>query len=57
MDKSDIERAAYMLRVAARYIAETDPEGEVEYDETTCDGHCVADDCETAADALSESES
>jgi len=30
------------------------PEMTIEYDETTCDGYCVADDCETAARSLTE---
>lgn len=41
-------RAEYMLRVAAAYIRENWTDGEVLYDGTTCDGYCVADDCEAA---------
>lgn len=40
--------AEYMLRVAAAYIRENWTDGEVQYDGTTCDGYCVADDCEAA---------
>lgn len=50
----DKDRAIEMLRVAARYIREHYAEGTVFYDGTDCDGYCVADDCENAADCLSE---
>ena len=46
-----IARAEMMLRVAAGY-AEMFPDFEIEYDETTCDGYCVAEDCRNSADDL-----
>ena len=46
------ERAIEMLNIAADYIRANCPEGTIEYDKTTCDGYCVADDCETAASEL-----
>lgn len=48
----DIERAVEMLNIAAKYIREQYPDGTVFYDDTDCDGYCVADDCEIAATAL-----
>ena len=42
-------REQYMLRVAACYIREYCEDGEIDYDGTTCDGSCVAQDCEDAA--------
>lgn len=49
-----LQRAMLMLKVAAKYIKESGTELEIHYDEADCDGHCVAEDCENAADALSE---
>lgn len=46
------DRAIEMLRIAARYIRETDAYGTIHYDGTECDGYCVADDCEIAAEEL-----
>lgn len=46
-------RAAEMLKIAAEYIKEHCPDMTVEYDETICDGYCVADDCLDAADGIS----
>lgn len=54
--QKDIKRAALMLRVAAEYIRDYWPEEIIHYDDADCDGYCVADDCETMADALDESE-
>lgn len=45
-------RAAYMLRVAAWYIRDKYPDGIVYYDDAECDGYCVADDCESAAEDI-----
>jgi len=36
-------RLLYLLRVATVYI-EAHPDYEVDYDETTCDGYCLADE-------------
>ena len=33
----DIKRAAYMLKIAADYIAKHCPGQTIDYDETTCD--------------------
>ena len=46
----DESRASFMLRVAAAYIRNNCPKGSIYYDEILCDGYCVADDCEWAAD-------
>jgi hypothetical protein len=47
------ERAEYMLRTVAAFI-DDNPVGDYEifYDEALCDGHCLADDCISAADDL-----
>ena len=45
-------RAIEMLRIAALIIREHASTVEHFYDETTCDGWCVADDCESAAEWL-----
>jgi hypothetical protein len=45
-----IERKNYLLRIAARYIREHAPEETIFYDGTDCDGACLADECECAAD-------
>lgn len=50
--KEDIHRAAEMLRIAAEYIKQHCPDGDIFYDEADCDGYCVAADCEIAADEL-----
>lgn len=51
----DIARAVEMLRIAAKYIRESDDcDRLVPYDGAECDGLCIADDCDFAADALSE---
>ncbi len=50
----DIERAVEMLEIAAKYIRKYYPDGTAKYDGTTCDGYCIADDCEIAAGALKE---
>ena len=47
-----IKRAQEMLRVASTYIDLHCPGETIEYDETTCDGLCVAEDCGIAADML-----
>jgi hypothetical protein len=53
---TDKERAVYMLRIAADYVRKTGDKGrEIFYDEALCDGYCVIDDCESAADMLEES--
>jgi len=36
-------RLMYLVRVASEYIGEY-PSGTVDYDETTCDGYCLAED-------------
>lgn len=45
-------RPEYMLRVAAAYIRKHWLDGEIQYDGTTCDGYCVADDCDAALEEL-----
>ena len=39
----DESRLMYLVRVASEYIGEC-PYGTVDYDETTCDGYCLAED-------------
>lgn len=50
-----LKRAAYMLEVVAQFI-DLNPvkEYEVPYDETTCDGYCLMEDCKIAADDARE---
>ena len=47
-----IERAVEMLRIAAEVIRENAPDVTAEYDGVTCDGICIADDCESIAETL-----
>jgi len=42
-------REAFLLRVAAFYIRNEYAGGTIFYDEAECDGLCVADECEAAA--------
>lgn len=51
MDKAS-ERASFMLRIAAIYIRKHCPDELYHYDEADCDGGCVADDCDAAAEEL-----
>ena len=46
-------RAAEMLRIAAK-VLRSSSDGELKhfYDEAECDGWCIADDCEAAADDI-----
>lgn len=46
----EMKRAAEMLRIAAAVIREHAYDVLVDYDDTTCDGFCIADDCENAAE-------
>jgi hypothetical protein len=53
-----LSRAAEMLRVAAKYARKVDDWAPthaslVAYDGTHCDGFCLADDCDAAAEDLS----
>jgi hypothetical protein len=50
----DIKRAQEMLRIAAKYIRDHAPSYMIFYDLADCDGYCVADDCEIAADCLDD---
>lgn len=50
--QSEIDRAIEMLNIASRYIRDKYPYGLIYYDEADCDGWCVADDCEGAAEML-----
>ena len=47
-----INRASEMLKIAAFVIRENAPDALHDYDDTTCDGYCIADDCESAAEAI-----
>lgn len=49
------KRAAELLRVVVRFIQENELEYcEVDYDGTTCDGRCLMEDLEVAADDLDD---
>ena len=48
----DLKRAVQMLEIASEYIRKTDPYGEMFYDDVSCDGGCIADDCESIAELL-----
>jgi hypothetical protein len=54
MAKTPKARAAEMLRIAAIIIREHCPEAMHFYDEVPCDGTCIADDCDSAAEGLEE---
>jgi hypothetical protein len=43
-------REKYLLRVAAAYIRQYCPGEEIVYDDSHCDGECLAQDCEDAAE-------
>mgnify|MGYP006980378830 CR=1 FL=1 len=47
--KSELRRAIEMLKISADYINRYCPDEIIDYDGTTCDGCCVADDCGNAA--------
>lgn len=48
----NINRAAEMLRIAAKVIRDRAPDSRFYYDDADCDGLCIAEDCEIAADLL-----
>lgn len=48
----DLARAHDMLRIAAEYIRDNWPDATINYDDAECDGYCVADDCESAAEMI-----
>ena len=50
----DIVRAKEMLQIAANYIRQFYPDGVLHYDDADCDGYCIADDCEIAAESLKD---
>lgn len=45
-------RESYIMRVASAYIREHCPEMTINYDGTTCDGYCVADDLDSAREIM-----
>lgn len=49
----DESRLLYLLRVAAEYI-EASPEKTIDYDGTTCDGYCLAEDLKAIIEELQE---
>lgn len=49
---SELARAIEMLKIAAKYIRKYHDDGILIYDGADCDGACIADDCEFAAEAL-----
>lgn len=48
-------RLVYLLRVAVAYI-EAHPEETIDYDDTTCDGYCLADELRLEIEELQEIE-
>lgn len=48
---ADESRAAYLMRVAAEYINKY-PDFEIDYDDTTCDGYCLAEELAVMADSM-----
>lgn len=54
MRNDPIERAIQMLNLAAEWARDNVVIGftELHYDGADCDGYCLADDCENAAEAL-----
>lgn len=50
--QKDLDRAMEMLRIAAKYIRKYHDDGILVYDGADCDGACIADDCEIAAEAM-----
>lgn len=45
-------RAIELMRIAASMIEENCPDATAEYDGTTCDGQCLADDLRSESDEL-----
>lgn len=45
------KRKDYLLLVAAEYIRENYPEGSLFYDDSDCDGYCIAEECEDASES------
>lgn len=43
-------RASYLMRVAAVFIRQHASDYTIDYDETTCDGYCLADELEIEAE-------
>lgn len=51
VQRDDEKREAYLMRVASAYINEY-PDFEIDYDGTTCDGYCLAEELAVAADNM-----
>jgi hypothetical protein len=47
-------RAEYVMRVAAAYIRQHCPDMTIEYDGTSCDGYCIADDLDSARESIED---
>lgn len=43
--KQNEDRKDYLLRVAGAFIEEHCPDGTIVYDEATCDGYCLSEEC------------
>lgn len=50
--QDDLERAVYLMRVAADTIRAECSSAEVWFDDADCDGECLAQDLSIAADQL-----
>lgn len=49
--RDDETRATYLMRVAAAYINDH-PDHTIDYDDTTCDGYCLAEELAVEADNM-----
>jgi hypothetical protein len=49
---ADTQRAKQMLELAAKFIETHCPAGTIDYDDDSCDGLCLADDCRLAPEQL-----
>ncbi len=47
ISREHAQRIDYMLKVAAEHIRENSPTSVSDYDDTYCDGYCMADDLES----------
>jgi hypothetical protein len=52
-----MSRAVELMRIAAQMIEDNCPTATADYDGTTCDGFCLAEDLRAAAEDLEEKES
>jgi hypothetical protein len=53
---SEIDRAAMLMGIAAKYINSFCNDSEIFYDEAWCDGYCLAEDLRIQAEILNNTE-